>query len=389
MKIQSVALCGLLLGCQEGAPAPEGADLAGLVPDLGAAADQAPDGDLWAPVTRELENAVQSGLIPGGAALEIYNDKGLLYSRHAGALTVTTREQVASSSKWVTALTLLRLVDKGQMSLADTTSRYLTDQRTGKPWSGIKGSVTLRQLLSFTSGFPGDHDCVQGNQVGFAECVQMIYEIPDARMRQPGSTYIYGNIHMELAARMAEVATGKTWAQIFAEEIKRPLSLSVGTLYGAPNPNPAGSLGTTVVDYGKILAMVHGGGVAGGQRLLSAELIAEQRRDQFGPQTVIGFSPYTKFGYAYHYGLGAWRECEKPADAAACDQDLTVSSAGKFGWYPWLDSKNRYFGVFGMREGDAASMENINGATMPLKSKIRALVVEILKKDPPAIQRGG
>ena len=60
-----------------------------------------------------------------------------------------TRYQIGSASKWIAAVTALRLVDQGKLSLDAPVGAYLA----GMP-AETAARVTLRHLLSNTSGIP-------------------------------------------------------------------------------------------------------------------------------------------------------------------------------------------------------------------------------------------
>ena len=48
---------------------------------------------------------------------------------------------------------------------------------------------------------------------------------------QPGTRFDYGNTHLHVAARMAEVATGKTWDAIFSSELRAPLGIGAQAIF--------------------------------------------------------------------------------------------------------------------------------------------------------------
>ncbi|MFP3434884.1 serine hydrolase domain-containing protein, partial [Paraburkholderia sp. SIMBA_061] len=82
-----------------------------------------------------------------------------------------------------------------------------------------KGQATLGQLLSHTSGYPDyqpkgkhpdDHQTLQ-------EAVRHIVGLP--AQRRPGTEFHYGGLAMQVAGRMAEVASGKDFETLFQEEI--------------------------------------------------------------------------------------------------------------------------------------------------------------------------
>ena len=154
-SILGPAVALLLVACSgDAGKADAGTTPDAAVADTGVADTGAPDGsqgtDAWKAVTDRLTAEVAGGKIKGGfVTLDVYrgSDGKLVYSRAFGA-TAPARTRaipVASASKWVTSTVILALVADGKLSLDDTTGKWLK-------WTGVKGSITLRQLLSFTSG---------------------------------------------------------------------------------------------------------------------------------------------------------------------------------------------------------------------------------------------
>ena len=336
----------------------------------------APGSDPWKALSDKLSAEVAGDKIKGGfLLLDVYRqgDGKLLYSRSFGskAPARTKAIPVASASKWITSTVILALVADGKLSLEDTTGKWLK-------WTGVKGTITLRQLLSFTSGLR-DPLCIYNPLTTFKACVDKIRD--DGVKSLPGKAFYYAGAHMHVAGRMAEVATGKSWADLFAARMVGPAKLAAGVAYyaspkkkqGKLNPLLAGGLVISVADYGKFLTGLVGPGPA----LLPAKLVAEQRKEQWAPGTKVESAP-AGAGKA-HYGLGCWRQCKTPDDVTACDADLVINSAGAYGFVPWHDLKNGYYAVLGAeadKTTDKASEYNVK----LMYEQLRPLIVQALGK---------
>lgn len=301
----------------------------------------------WAAVDRAVDDAFATGTAPG-IAVAIYAPDGRpLHSRVRGDMALDRNIAVASASKMVSGLAILRLVDQGFLSLDATTGAVLG-------WAGPQGAITLRQLLSFTSGLPtiftpgSGADCTRNPLVTLAQCVDDLGQ--RGLSWTPGSRFEYGNTHLHVAARMAEVATGAGWANIVAVQLRQPLSLPGSVAYytaprqstGTINPLVAGGLRITMDEYGRILGVIYNRGSHNGQVLLAASLVEQMGRDPF-PTAVTGFSPYANFGLAREYGLTAWLECATPF--TGCND---ITSPGAFGFTPWIDRDGGYYAIVGM-----------------------------------------
>jgi CubicO group peptidase (beta-lactamase class C family) len=69
-----------------------------------------------------------------------------------GDFSPDRRVAIASASKLVSGVTLFRLIDQGYLSLDSTTGQVLG-------WTGDEGAITLRELMSFTSGLQPENRC--------------------------------------------------------------------------------------------------------------------------------------------------------------------------------------------------------------------------------------
>jgi serine-type D-Ala-D-Ala carboxypeptidase/endopeptidase len=287
----------------------------------------------------------QQGLSGMGVAIYDRNDRKV-FEKMYGDFAPERRVAVASASKMVSGLVLFRLIEQGYLSLDSTTAAILG-------WTGPKGAITLRHLLSFTSGLEPSAPCTSLPGLTLAECVEQIAS--STPLAPPGTRFDYGSTHLHVAARMAEVVTGASWNAIFAQQLGQPLGLPAEALYftaprqavGTTNPLIAGGMRATMNEYARVLSVVFQRGTYQGQRLVNAGLFDAQGREPY-PNVVIGNSPMSALAYDFRYGLTAWLECTTPA--AGCNQ---LSSPGAFGWTPWIDLDGGYYAIIGMEVADA------------------------------------
>lgn len=345
---------------------------------------------VWAAVDAEFDRAASG--FPNGFTVEIATTAGVVYSRSTGGYSAQTRNPIASATKWITGTTLLRLVQQGALKLSTRTGELLVD-RSGAPWSGPIGQITLADLLSFTSGLEGDVDEATVTNISLAEAVLRIHDSQTRPgvLAPPKTRYWYGATHLRVAGRMAEVATGKPWQQLFDAALRAPLGWESNSIYSLGGPNPAldggdGGIRCTGEEYMRFLVMQLRKGLYNGVRLLSEDLIAAQRADAFLPSTVIAKSPYQKFepDPMYHYGLCNFRECGNPANANACDLDpqLRLSSPGALGFAPWVD-------VYGSYAACVMTRQPQQGKTEPselLKRTLAPLIRAALSLNPGVIR---
>lgn len=341
--------------------------------------------DPWSTVTSAIEAAQPQ--FPGGLAVEVVAPVGVVYSKSFGNFTNTTLAPLASASKIVSASVFLRLVELGILSLDTTTKSLLLDRR-GQPWAGNMGDIRLRDLLSFTAGIVSELPAAEVPNISTAEAVQRIYDDQFASAVPRGATFYYGGrTQMRIAARMAEMVTGKSWRQLYDEQLRVPLGLgALCTFSGGTNPGPASDLICTGLDYTRFLTMQLRQGLDGGNRFLSVNSIQQQRADAFGLTTTISFSAYTVLGKTYHYGLGNWLETANGQAPGVNNPVLRWSSTGKFGWAPWIASDSSYAGLIMTQQSDTSTSfipsENLKAQLEPLIRAALALNGAIVRTVP-------
>ncbi|WP_205520323.1 serine hydrolase domain-containing protein [Pyxidicoccus caerfyrddinensis] len=347
---------------------------AGTPPDAGVSdagtdgGSTVPDaGTQWDAVGALMEARVaDAGLSVPGLGLAVYDAQDRkVYEHMVGDFAPDRRVAVASSSKMVAGAVLFEVIRQGHLTLDSTTGEVLG-------WTGDKANITLRHLLSFTSGMQNEHLCTLRADYTLADCVAIIATTP--QVAPPGTRFDYGSTHLQVAARMAEVKTGKRWNDLFRETLAAPLGLPPEVTYftaprkaeGTSNPLIAGGLRTSMNEYAPLLALVfHRGSYAGLERG-TPELFDAQTREPF-PDVTIGNSPVKDLGRAYRYGLTAWLHCDTPADG--CD---IISSPGAFGWTPWMDREAGYYAVLGMQLD--RSNEGVVGFSVDLSVELQPLI---------------
>ena len=338
--------------------------------------------DPWQATTAAIQSAQTQ--FAGGLTVEVMTPAGVVYSRSFGGFSNTNFVPVASASKWVSASVLLRLVERGVLSL-DTQTKTLLTNRAGQPWSGNMGEIRLRELLSFTAGINSEVAAADDATISLDEAVKRIYEDQSPTASTPGASFYYGGAtQLRIAARMAEIVTGLTWRQIYDEQMRTPLGWGILSGYaGGTNPNPAGGLVCTGLEYTRFLMMQLRQGLDGTNRLLAQSTISGQRVDAFGPTTTIAYSAYTFLAKAYHYGFGNWLETANGQAPSALNPVNRWSSTGKFGWAPWIEADSTYAAIIMTQQ---ANLPTSFVPSEELKATIAPLIRAALASNPPVIR---
>jgi CubicO group peptidase (beta-lactamase class C family) len=278
---------------------------------------------------------------------------GRTYGFSSGTSSPTVSYESASTSKLVTAVVILSLIDRGTTTLTlDSRPQDLISFWTptaGNPASGI----TLRHLLTFTSGFWDEPVCLNWGPSNFTACVQNIYNSNINNGITPGSQFYYSSTHLQIAGLMAMNAGGyASWTELF-NDFKTRTGLFNHSAYDLPsstNPRLAGGMHWTGEDYLGFLEALYSG------RILSATMTTELWKNQRGVATVVNSPVMTAMGEDWGYGLGNWIECR--SSAFNCGSlPAQNSSPGAYGAYPFVDFQHAYFGILA-REGALGTFPN-------------------------------
>lgn len=375
----------------------------------------------WSLLSHHLDDAMARGAVHGYAIQVFDHEDRLLFQQEDGAcvtsgfcppgspeFTVDLVTAVASSTKWVSSTTILATLDaavaRGDFASLDEAldariDRFLVCEG-GVP--APYDAVTLRQLMSFTSGVAADHDCVgrqtyAGASQTLETCACTILRESASSLRMdpaagriteghvPGATYKYGESHLTVAGAVAEHIDARPWAEIFDARVRTPAGLEMSYRATHPNPSLAGSIQASVADYARFVRAVFHDGRDGAGLVLSPEAVEEQRSAQFGADVVLRNAPQPDMAY----GLNTWRMCtEWPtlSDLAAgrlaaprpdCTALFQNGHGGKGGYQPFIDVSSDAYVVFAMREDSAGGGADYSD-TLAVTEGVRSLTALIL-----------
>ena len=129
-----------------------------------------------------------------------------------------------SVTKSFTALAVMQLVEAGRIDLDATVEAYL-ERFSGR----LGGSITIRQLLSHTSGFStlqgnASYAATSGGADELARRVDRLAEVAPAHA--PGETWAYSNANYEILGRVVEVVSGQDFQTYVTDHILEPVGMS-------------------------------------------------------------------------------------------------------------------------------------------------------------------
>lgn len=239
-------------------------------------------------------------------------------------VTANTLFQIGSITKVFTATLVMRLVEDGLLDLDTPVASYLPELRLAD--DEARRTITLRHLLSHSSGLEGDYFNHVGPRYGFGDDAlpRAIADFDQLRqLNRPGEVWAYCNAGFHLSAAVIERVIGQKYEAAMRERIFAPLGLErsfffaheaivypyavghnqtvpggdeheVARVYPRPRcAHAAGAIISTVGDLLRFAAFHISDGQMDGEPLLSPASLAAMR----APQVRAG-------NFADHYGIG-------------------------------------------------------------------------------------
>ena len=238
---------------------------------------------------------------------------------------------IASMSKPILATLLLMLQDEGLLSVDDPVEKYLPEFKGLKTADGKPARVTIRHLLTHTSGL-GEITADQARACKTLAEVIPLYVAKPVKFT-PGSKWVYCQSGINTGGRIAEVVTGEPLDKLLQRRLFDPLGMKDTTFYltekqlprlaksyrrtdkgelevtdiGFLNgksptsrdrfPAPNGGLFSTASDYARFCQMILRGGELDGKRYLKPETVKLMTTIQTGG---------LKTGFTDGQRLGTW-----------------------------------------------------------------------------------
>ena len=148
---------------------------------------------------------------------------GMLNVESGVGATPDSLFQIGSITKVYTATLALQLADEGSLDIDVPIAAVLPELRLAEPHATAR--VTMRHLLTHTSGIEGDHfvDVGRGDDVlerYVRTCAELGFSHP------VGATFSYCNTGYVIAGRAIEVLTGLTWDAALRARLLEPLGLT-------------------------------------------------------------------------------------------------------------------------------------------------------------------
>jgi CubicO group peptidase (beta-lactamase class C family) len=357
--------------------------------------------DPFAAIPARMEKFVADGEIAGAVTLVGHQGRVV----HLAAVGKTNLEVgrdatadtlfgIMSMTKPITATALMILVDEGKLALDDPVDKHIPSFADAKLVGGdsVRG-LTIRRLLTHTSGLTGDQGCEGSLEATAQRLAQRPFEF------QPGDKWQYGP-SLNVCGRIVEVSSGQPFDAFLTERIFKPLGMNDTTFHPSAEqrqrlaalyererdsgalkpvrrmlgeadekvvPNPSGGLFSTASDMFRFYQMILAGGELEGKRIVSADAVKQMTSVQTG-DLVTGFTR------GNGWGLG-WCIVRMPEGVTSMLSPSTFGHGGAYGTQGWVDPQRQAVFVLMIQR---AGLPNSDGSD--IRREFQQLAVDALEK---------
>ena len=303
--------------------------------------------------------ADHADVMGGRVYLLVYNDGKIVYSHGVSELTTkqkmvgkfmarrqsktadlsdytaSSKVQIASCSKWLSAALVMTFVDEGKLKLTDTVGKFLPAlSKAGK------GNITISQCLSHTTAIKAPDLKESLSEMretkSMDEAIGKIAVLP--MEGKPGKIFRYSNVGLQIAGAVIEKIANKSFETLFAERIAKPLEMKNTDFGKGKVALPAGGASSTPSDYMNMLVMLLNKGMFNGKRILSESSVSQMQINRVTADVTVAYAPAEAGNFGY--GYGEW-VMEK---STVNNLSNAVTSPGLFGSLPWIDNEKKTAG---------------------------------------------
>lgn len=166
-----------------------------------------------------IATAIASVVVRHGKVAGSFYGGTLTPNSPASPVTSESLFHLASIGKPMTALAVMRLVEAGQISLEDPVMAILPDFA-----GNAHDSITVRHLLTHTSGLPQDPD-LTGLPAGATTAEELPSYLKAPLAVPVGSKVEYSNVGYGILGLIVEAISGQTFPQYMREQLFEPIGM--------------------------------------------------------------------------------------------------------------------------------------------------------------------
>jgi CubicO group peptidase (beta-lactamase class C family) len=195
-----------------------------------------------------------------GLSIAVIHDQRIDWSKGYGVgrlggtpVSASTVFGAASMSKPVTAMAVLRLAQEGKIDLDADVNTYLKSWKIPGNEYTKNHSVTVRELLSHTSGIGTHSGAIYDPNKRVPSMLEILDGKPPATTApvrvesEPGKKYAYANGGYMILELLVSEVTGKSFAEAMRELVLAPIGMSDST-YDASLPPAKAAAAATAYD---------------------------------------------------------------------------------------------------------------------------------------------
>jgi CubicO group peptidase (beta-lactamase class C family) len=328
-------------------------------------------------VGEAMQEMIAKNEIAGAVTVVVNKDKvvhlestGLADVAAKKPMTPDTLFWVASMTKPITGVAVLMLQDEGKLNVADPVAKYLSEFASLKTPSGKPANLTIKQILTHTSGLGEASGPDAQKAKTLADLVPLWLAAP--MQYEPGEKWRYTQSGINAAARIVEVVSGMTFDAFLQKRLFDLLGMKHTTFYFTPElrsqlvtayaknketgllepvpprpefglrdrpPQGNGGLYSTAPDYARFCQMLLNGGTFEHRRYLSAAAMKFLNTPLTGDLPTGFFQNATSgnHGTNYGWGIGTCVLRAPHEGVAAMLSPGTYGHGGAWGTQAWID----------------------------------------------------
>jgi CubicO group peptidase (beta-lactamase class C family) len=153
---------------------------------------------------------------------------GLGYTDVIAKTPVTSKSdfRIASMTKSLTAMAILKLRDEGKVNLDDPAYLYIPEMKNNKYLTKDAIPITIRHLLTHAAGYPEDNPWGDRQLAVTDEELIAIYKKGVSFSNNPGQGYEYSNLGFATLGYIIKKVSGKTYQNYITDNILKPLGMT-------------------------------------------------------------------------------------------------------------------------------------------------------------------
>lgn len=320
-------------------------------------------------VPERMKEAVARQEVPGVVSLVVTRE-GVIHHSATGFADAARKQPlatdgifwIASMTKPITATAVMMMKEEGKLSIDDEVAKYIPELGALKTADGQPARITIKQLLTHTSGMGEATDAEAKAARTLADLIPAFASKP--LTSAPGTKWRYCQSGINTLGRIVEVVSGQSLPEFMEARLFKPMGMVDTTFYPTPAQMPRvvtpakleqgklvdapwaflygrsptdreryplanGGLFSTAADYARFAQMILNGGRLGQKRYVSEESVRLMSTIATG-DLVTGFTP------GNGWGLG-WCVVRQPQGITALLSAGTFGHGGAYGTQAWLD----------------------------------------------------